>query len=71
MSLNQYKGICFRCGDEVLPHKGDFQAAYTLGKTLRNKIAGKWLIRCFACKGLGNKPTETSPFYKLLNKITC
>ena len=60
MSLNQYKGKCFMCGKEVLPLKGDFQSIGTLSKSLKKNYTGenykgKWLVRCFGCKGLGNK----------------
>ncbi len=66
MSLNRYNGICFRCGKNVPAGKGDFQSKNTLHKKIRNKIQGKWLVRCFGCKQGGNKPLETSPFYNLL-----
>ena len=56
MWLNKYKGICFICGKEVLPHRGDFQSIGSLPKKIRKKYTGvnykgKWLVRCFNCKG--------------------
>jgi hypothetical protein len=44
---------------------GDFQNKSSLPKKIRSKIIGKWLVRCHGCKGLGNKPLESSPFYKI------
>lgn len=63
MSLNQYKGICFICGKEVPPRKGDFQNIGSLSKELKKNYTGanyrgKWLVRCFGCKGLGNNPLK-------------
>lgn len=66
MSVNQYKGICFICGREVPPGKGDFQSKGSLPKSWRNKIAGRWLVRGFECKNMGNKPLPSSPFYEIL-----
>lgn len=59
MALNRYKGICFICGQNVPPRKGDFQNISTLPKSIRKKYTGvnykgSWLVRCFGCKGLGN-----------------
>lgn len=65
MSLTRYDGICFRCGKSVKAGKGDFQSKGSLSKKQRSKILGKWLVRCFGCKNLGNKPLETSPFYTI------
>ena len=69
MSLTRFDGVCFKCGKNVKAGKGDFQSKGSLPKEWRNKIMGKWLVRCFSCKLTGNKPMESSPFYKLfLNK---
>jgi len=59
MSLNKYKGVCFICDKEVLPYKGDFQSIECLPKKIKKgyvgaNYKGKWLVRCFACKGKGN-----------------
>lgn len=67
MSVNKYAGVCFICGKNVAPGKGDFQSTGSLSKEKRKKIVGRWLVRCFGCKGLGNKPMENSPFNKILN----
>lgn len=59
--LTQYKGRCFRCGKEVLPGKGDIQRIGSLSKKDRKQFAfghGGWLVRCFNCKGQGNKIIE-------------
>lgn len=56
MSLTRYDGNCFRCGTSVKAGKGDFQSVGTLQKKDRSKYNRKWLVRCFACKGLGNVP---------------
>lgn len=58
MSVTQYNGICFMCGKNVPAGRGDFQSVGSLPKKDRSKYAGrgKWLVRCFQCKGLGNKP---------------
>lgn len=58
MSLTRYDGVCFRCGKTVKAGKGDFQSVGSLPKPQRAKYAGKgkWLVRCFGCKGVGNKP---------------
>lgn len=66
MSLTRYGGTCFICGKTVKAGKGDFQSKGSLPKKLRGKILGRWLIRCFGCKNMGNKPLESSPFYKVL-----
>ena len=59
MSLTRYDGKCFRCGKFVPAGKGDFQARNSLSHTERVKYIGKWLVRCFACRGLGNKSLIT------------
>lgn len=60
MSLTRYDGICFMCGKTVKAGKGDFQSIGSLSKELKKNYTGanykgKWLVRCFQCKGLGNK----------------
>ncbi len=57
MSLTRYDGFCFRCGKTVKAGKGDFQSKTTLQKEERKKFIGRWLVRCFACKGTGNRVT--------------
>lgn len=56
------------CGRNVEVGKGDFQSTATLHKKDRLKVSGKWLVRCHGCKGLGNKPLSSSPFYETFNK---
>lgn len=51
----QFDGFCFRCGKNVKAGKGYFQSKVTLPKEDRKKYIGKWIVRCFACRGLGNK----------------
>jgi hypothetical protein len=67
MSLTKYDGICFICGKQVKAGKGDFQSTGSLPKSWRNKIKGKWLVRGFECKNLGNRPMESSPFFEIIN----
>ena len=57
MSLTKYDGICFRCGKIVKAGKGDFQSVGSFAKRDRVQFIGKgkWQVRCFACKGQGNK----------------
>ena len=60
MSVNQYPGICAFCNRNVPAGRGDFQSKGSLSKKTRYKLAqirhpGKWLVRCFRCKGAGNK----------------
>lgn len=60
MSLTKYNGICDFCGAETPAGKGDFQSICSLGKNAKKLFTGqnykgKWLIRCFKCKGTGNK----------------
>lgn len=57
------------CGKDVPAGKGDFQSVGSLPKSWRSKIMGRWVVRCFGCKDLGNRPLESSPFYKLLEKL--
>lgn len=54
----KYDCICFRCGKKVEAGKGDFQAYWSLKKSERQLVnkKGRWLVRCFACKGQGNIP---------------
>ena len=63
MTLSYYGGTCFRCGKKVEPGKGDFQHKRTLPKKIRNNLFGRWVVRCFSCKKMGNKPIEGSGFY--------
>lgn len=60
MSTIRYAGTCNWCGKHVQPGRGDFQSIGSLSKDIRKHFTGanfktKWLIRCFGCKGLGNK----------------
>jgi len=60
MSLTRYDGVCFRCGKQVKAGNGDFQSIGTLPKDLKKNYTGanykgKWLVRCFGCKNMGNK----------------
>ena len=62
----QYPSKCFRCKKNVPAGKGDIQSIGSLSKNMRSQFAtgfhGKWLVRCFACKGQGNKIlTNTLP----------
>ncbi len=57
MSTIKYPGKCFICAKEVKPGKGDFQSVGSLKKSEQAKYRpAKWLVRCFNCKGVGNKP---------------
>ncbi len=63
MSLNKYPEKCFICGKDVPAGNGDFQSVGSLPKDIRKQYTGvnyrgKWLIRCFNCKGVGNNPTN-------------
>lgn len=63
MSLNRFAGKCFICGHDVPTGKGDFQSVGSLPKDIRKNYTGanykgKWLIRCFKCKGSGNYPSK-------------
>ncbi len=55
----QYPGVCFKCNRNVPAGKGDFQSIGSLPKGMRSNYTGanykgKWLVRCFLCKGTGN-----------------
>ena len=60
MSLNRYQGICFVCGKIVPPGKGDFQSRKSISVRQRSLVTtnGKWLVRCFSCKRMGNEPNK-------------
>lgn len=58
--LIKYPGVCDWCGKKVEAGKGDFQSVGSLPKHIREKFTGKnykgrWLIRCFNCKGRPNE----------------
>jgi DNA-directed RNA polymerase subunit N (RpoN/RPB10) len=58
--LTRFDGVCFKCGKTVKAGKGDFQSIGSLSKELKKQHTGKnyhgkWLVRCFSCKGTGNK----------------
>lgn len=57
MSLINYEGICDFCGRYTEARKGDFQSIGSLSKKekalfTKQNYKGKWLIRCFHCKGI-------------------
>jgi len=59
------------CDKEVPPRKGDFQHIKSLPNKEKVKHTGanyhgKWLVRCFACKGLGNKPLKQEQLCRVL-----
>jgi len=58
--LNRYAGDCAFCGRPTGADQGDFQSIGSLGKKERKlftgvNYTGRWLIRCFRCKGAGNQ----------------
>ena len=48
---NQYKGICYRCGKEVLPYQGHFEkVTKTQVQKYGNNVSGKkWLLQHADC----------------------
>lgn len=54
----KYDGICFVCGEKVKSGNGDIQSKGSIPKEYRKLFYGKWLIRCFECKGAGNVPNK-------------
>ncbi len=57
MSLISFGGICDFCGKDTKAGKGHFQSIGSLGKKEKAfftgvNYKGKWLIRCFQCKGI-------------------
>jgi hypothetical protein len=68
MSLIRYAGTCDFCGKHTLSGKGDFQSIGSLSKKTKQLYTGagykgKWLIRCFKCKGTGNVPLRAKNLY--------
>ena len=60
MATNAYEGICDWCGVKVPPCRGDFQSIGSLPKDYKKwytglNYKGRWLIRCFNCRGTGNE----------------
>lgn len=51
---NMYPGKCFICGKPVDAGTGFFQSKGSLPKNIRDKILGRWLLRCSHCKNKGN-----------------
>jgi hypothetical protein len=50
---NKFDGQCFICKKPVLAGEGYFQR-----NTVRPDIPKKWLTRCKACVGKGNKQEQ-------------
>ncbi len=68
MSLINFAGNCDFCGNHTPAFKGDFQSIGSLGKKEKQLFVGqnykgKWLIRCFKCKGV----RFTKKYNELLN----
>lgn len=70
MSLIKFSGNCDFCGKPTKEFKGDFQSIGSLGKKEKmfftgKNYKGKWLIRCFSCKGI----RHTKIYTEFLEKI--
>lgn len=72
MSVTKYKGTCDFCGKNVPAGKGDFQSIGSLSKKAKAlytgaNYKGKWLIRCFGCRGTGNMPLRQQNLMSISN----
>lgn len=55
--LTKFDGVCDFCGEKTEAGRGDFQSIGSLGKEQKKLFTGfgfkgKWLVRCFRCKGI-------------------
>lgn len=71
--LTKYKGVCDFCGRETHAGKGDFQSIGSLPQKYKHlytgkNYQGKWLIRCFHCKGAGNTTLKIENYLANQNK---
>lgn len=60
MAAIKYPGVCDFCGKECKAGGGDFQSVGSLPPDIKKyhvnqHYTGKWLIRCYGCKNVGNE----------------